>query len=184
VASFLWLYDSFGYSAPIRSSYERSPMIHPSKQILILARQLIQDVGFAKGLHKYYMDIDGRQLAYTSLGAIFEASSRLDIKDANLNSAINTFIIQTDRSKPKNILTPIPYLSKWNDNKDRSKQDVIAMFDAAIECFGELEKEEAKLVVADNVPTPWPNDKADAKELLTLAGKERVAAAFLNRIGR
>jgi hypothetical protein len=113
--------------------------MHSSKQILILARHLIQEIGFAKHIHKYYMDVDGRKLAYTIIGSLFEAADRLKVPDEKaLNSAINTFIIQTDRTNTKNILSPVPYLAKWNDNKDRTKYDVLAVFDEAIACFGEI----------------------------------------------
>lgn len=96
------------------------------KQNLIVARQLLIDVGWCQ---RNYQRVDGNKtIAYCSAGALMEATRNclIEIDPSNGYAGAATYLRQAIGC-PEDM--PI---SGWNDHQGRTKEEIIAVFDEAI----------------------------------------------------
>jgi hypothetical protein len=98
-----------------------------TKEVLVLARNLISGVGWCQG-KSTQTDTEGKVVAFCMVGAVGEA---IGIEFLNIDSRIEAKNLLR-KAIGGNIFRGIVPLCEWNDNANRTKEEVLEVFDEAI----------------------------------------------------
>jgi hypothetical protein len=98
-----------------------------TKEVLVLARNLINGVGWCQGKSKQ-TDTEGKVVAFCMLGAVGQ-SIILDLQNRSARAEAKNLL---RKAIGGNIFRGIVPLCEWNDNANRTKEEVLEVFDEAI----------------------------------------------------